>query len=186
MTADISAAELAEIEKTLNTSAPKPAPEPSDKLKVFLDPKQLKIDLAYSEATIGEATMQQASMFSSYAALASRAQHQLDTMKNRLEIIEATIDKELRDEAVTAGTKVTETGLAKAIVLDARYQAAQKRVTDAKLIASLCEQAREAFRQRMFMLIQAGKDQQVERQGELRQMELDRRREALVKEMERA
>lgn len=100
-----------------------------------------------------------------------------------MELAEAVIDKELRDAAAATGQKLTEAAISKAVVLDARYQDAQKRVTNAKLIMSLCEQAREAFRQRMFMLIQAGKDQMVERQGELRQMELDKRRDALVREM---
>ena len=93
------------------------------------------------------------------------------------------IDKELRDAAAATGQKLTEVAISKTVVLDSRYQAAQKKVTDAKLIMSLCEQAREAFRQRMFMLIQAGKDQMIERQGELRQGELESRRNTLVREM---
>jgi hypothetical protein len=182
--AELSAEELEAIEKELVGQSKRiEQPVQSGALKVFIDPKQLKADLAYSEATIGEATMQQASLFSHYAALASRAAHQHDTVKNALELTEALIDKELRDAAAATGQKLTEVAIGKAIVLDERYQAAQKKVADAKLIMSLCEQAREAFRQRMFMLIQAGKDQMIERQGELRQSELDNRRNSLVREM---
>lgn len=180
--AELSMEELEALEREL-TAKPKPAaPEPAA-LKPFIKPDQLKIDLAYSEATIGEATMQQASLFSYYASLASRAAHQFDTAKNALELTEAMIDKELRDAAAATGQKLTEVAISKTVVLDPRYQAAQKKVTDAKLIMSLCEQAREAFRQRMFMLIQAGKDQMIERQGELRQGELESRRNTLVREM---
>lgn len=180
--AELSDEELKAIERELGEK-PKTAPKESGALKTFINPEQLKADLAYSEATIGEATMQQASLFSHYAALAARAAYQHDTSKNALELVEAMIDKELRDAANATGQKITEASITKAIVLDVRYQEAQKRVTTAKLIMSLCEQARESFRQRMFMLIQAGKDQMIERQGELRQTEFDARRNSLVREM---
>lgn len=188
MSVEVSIEDLEALERELEgiatpPPAPTPAPAPSGQLKQFLDPAVLRRDLAYNEATIGEATMQQASLFFEYARLASLAAHQHDTSKNALEIVEATIDKELRDQATETGTKVTEAALSKAISLDPRYQKAQRRVSDAKLISSLCDQAREAFRQRMFMLIQAGKDQMIERQGELRQNELNGRRDSMLREM---
>ena len=181
--AELSMQELETLERELGAKAVPLAVPEQKPLNTFIKTEQLKADLAYNEATIGEATMQQASLFAHYASLASRASHQYDTSKNAMELAEAVIDKELRDAAAATGQKLTEAAISKAVVLDARYQDAQKRVTNAKLIMSLCDQAREAFRQRMFMLIQAGKDQMVERQGELRQMELDKRRDALVREM---
>lgn len=187
MSEELSAEDLAKITEELSKAESKAAPVASvGKLKVFLDPTQLKKDLAYSEATVGEATMQQAALFASYAAMAAKADHQADSAKNALEIVEAEVDRDLRNEAAASGTKITEASISKAIVLDDRYQTAQKRHTDAKLIASLCAQAREAFKQRMFMLIQSGKDQVIERQGEIRTLVAEasrNQRESLIREL---
>lgn len=146
-------------------------PEPKRKafsIKTFIRQSELQEDLKFSEHNIDDAMMNQASLYSHYATQGAKAQLQADRCKSQLELIEALIDKELRDEAAENGTKITEAALTKAVKLDSRYQKAVANVSESKMIASMTKSTTEAFGQRRDMLVQIGKDLREERLGELR------------------
>lgn len=146
----------------------KPKSKPRTSIKTFIKQSELKADLAFSVNRLDDAMMNQASLFSHYANQAAKAQLQADRMKNELELVEALIDKELRDEAAESGQKITEALLAKQIRLDPRYQQALKNSSEAKMIAQMTKSTTEAFSQRRDMLVQIGKDLREERLGDLK------------------
>lgn len=167
-------------------AAPVAPTPPQDQLKTFVDTKKVKEDLVLNEAMISTAVQTQAALFAHYAMLASRAEHQHDAFKVKLDVLESTIDKELRDSALLSGEKVTEASLNKAIARDDRYVRMRKKVNDAKLIANICNDVKEAMKQRLFMILRVAKDADTERQGEIRILERDavkERQQSLINSM---
>lgn len=158
---------------------PKPKGTPKPAVKAFIDPDQLKQDVQYSEAAISNAYADQASKFVHYAYLGHQAQHQADRLKSKLELMEARIDKEIREDAADEKKKITEKQIASQILLDARYQRAHEQYLEAKMIAGLAKEALEAFRQRRDMLIQVGADLREEMKGELRMRAKEERKSDL-------
>lgn len=145
-------------------------PAPSQQAKkpkvlAFINQTALKEDLAFSPNTIDDAMMTQASLFAHYATQAAKAQLQADRLKSQVELVEAMIDKEIRDEANDLSKKITEALVEKSIRLDARYQEAVNNYNEAKMVATMTKSVTEAFTQRRDMLVQIGKDLREERGG---------------------
>jgi hypothetical protein len=120
-------------------------------------PEELQKDLAFSNADLTSAMMQQAALYAHYATLAAKFQKIADTKELVVEITESKVDKALRDAAAQAGEKITEAALSKAVKLNKEYIQA----------VNLCRHALEAFKQRRDMLVQIGVAQREEMKGEL-------------------
>jgi hypothetical protein len=133
----------------------------------FVDAKQLKTDLAFSNNDLTTAMMQQASLFSHYGILAAKASRQVDVVKLLLENTEAAVYKLLRDEAAVNGEKVTETLLEKMVSRHARVIAMKKSLNEAKRVESTAKIAVESFRHRRDMLVQMGLISREEMKGDL-------------------
>lgn len=140
---------------------------PGYTINEYVDPAQLKKDLAFSNNDLTSAMMQQASMFSHYGVLASQASRQVDVVKLLLESTEAAVYKLLRDHAATNGDKVTETQLEKSVARHERVVAMKKSLNEAKRVESSAKIAVEAFRHRRDMLVQMGLISREEMKGEL-------------------
>lgn len=149
------------------TTADTASRAPGYTIKDFVDPAELKRDLAFSNNDLTSAMMQQASLFSHYGVLAAQASRQVDVVKLLLENTEAAVYKLLRDQAATAGDKVTEAQLEKSISRHERVIAMKKSLNEAKRVESTCKIATEAFRHRRDMLVQMGLISREEMKGEL-------------------
>jgi len=136
-------------------------------IRQFVDPLEMKADLAISTANLSDAMIQQASLFSKYGVLASEASHQVDVVKMLLESTEATVYKLLRDEAVKAGDKVTEAQLEKMVARHSSVTAMKRSLNAAKRIEAQAKTALEAFRHKKDMLVQLGAISREELKGEL-------------------
>lgn len=134
----------------------------------FIDPDQLALDVSFFRENLSEAFSNQAALFSFYGGKAHDAQKEADKSKIALEIMEARIDKEIREDMIAEGTKVTEKMVENAIKRDSRYQKAQMRLVDAKHIAGLCRTAVDAFAHRRDMLVQSGADVRKDMEGSMR------------------
>lgn len=143
-------------------------PANPNQVKTFISQTQLQSDLSFSHNSLDDAMMRQASLYAHYGTQSAKAQLQADRMKNQMELVEAQIDKELREEAAAEGKKITEAQIEKAIRLDSRYQRAVSRYNESKMVASMTKTTTEAFTQRRDMLVQIGKDLREERLGEVR------------------
>lgn len=136
-------------------------------VKDFVDAKQLKQDLAFSNNDLTTAMMQQASLFSHYGVLAAQASRQVDVVKLLLENTEAAVYKVLRDKAASDGEKVTEVQLEKMVSRHDRVIAMKKSLNEAKRVEGITKTAVEAFRHRRDMLVQMGLISREEMKGEL-------------------
>lgn len=176
----IAAEALAESEASVK---PKVKPSGKGKVLTFISQEQLKSDLSFSPNTLDDAMMTQPGLFAHYATQSAKAQLQCDRMKSQLELVEAMLDKEIRDQANENSQKITEALVEKTIKRDPRYQEAVSNYNEAKMVASLTRSVTDAFVQRRDMLVQIGKDLREERAGSLVQTRVENAKETAMAAM---
>lgn len=137
-------------------------------VKQLIDAQQLKRDVSFSDNAITDAYMEQASLYVEYSQIAQQAELQADSFRQKVEIIEAKIDQEIRSEYLNRGEKLTENQLGRMLTLDKRVIGIKKRYLEAKSIAGFSKGALEAIKQKKDMLIQCGADLREESKGQLR------------------
>lgn len=134
----------------------------------FIDAQQYKLDVNPDNLDLSYSMMRQAGLFAYYSTLAAKAQHQMDKMEQLEEIICARLDKKVRDDAIAAGTKITEAQVKAQILLQPKAIAVRSAVNRAREVSSICKSAADAFRHRRDMLIQLSFNEREEKKGELR------------------
>lgn len=174
-------ADAAALDAALLSGAPVLAPSPAASielsfnakgpLKTFIDPDALQRDLHFTENSISTAMIRQAALFAHYSTLSAQAKFQYDRCKQSVELYQANLDQQLRDDLTTAGTKFTEKVIEAMVLKDSGYQAAITRMHEAKAIASMVDTAADSFRHKKDMLIQVGADLRQQKQGELVMLE---------------
>lgn len=132
----------------------------------FVDKRQIEADLSWSAADMTGAMMKQASLFVEYGRLSAEAQGQVDKFKLALETAEAMVYRELRDDAVKTGTKLSEKQLESLVSVHPTVQAIKKSLNEAKQIEAMLKTTVEAFRQRKDMLVSQGLIMREEMRGE--------------------
>lgn len=147
-----------------------PAEKTTEKNKVvsYIDPEQFKKDATFSDANIDGAMTEQSGLFAYYAVQAAQAAKQEGVLKLKREIMEAKVAKQMRDEAAEEGKKITETQIAKDLILDPRVMQAHLNYNEAKAQAQLSRDALEAMKHRRDMLVQRGVSEREERKGAAR------------------
>ena len=140
-------------------------------VKEFINPAQLKAELAFKESEINQALMEHPAKFGYYAMLYYESERQTLKLKQILEITEAKVDGEIRAQYEGAGKPPTEAQIKSKIVRHTEVIAAQRAYNKAKTIQQLCKHAVDAFRHRKDMLIQVSFNRRAEIQGEIRVME---------------
>ncbi|MCG5512781.1 hypothetical protein [Ectothiorhodospira shaposhnikovii] len=136
----------------------------------FIDADQLMRDSSFGDTNFDEAVQEQAGLMAHYGVLAAKAERQAAIKKLSLEALEAKLDKEIRDEAASSGTKITETQIEKAIKRDSRYVRAALAVIEAKTVETMAKNAIRAISDKRDMLIQTGSDRRKDMDGTLRVM----------------
>lgn len=137
-------------------------------VKSYIDPDQLRADVAFSENNLDDAMIQQAGMSAHYGALAAKAQQQTSLLKVRLSTLEAKVYKELRDKFAAEGQKTTEAQLKMEVAADRRILQAEAALINSQYQADIGKSAFEAFKQRRDMLVQISKNRLEEFRGDLR------------------
>lgn len=140
-------------------------------VKDLIDPQQLRSDLEINQFDLSFSMMRQAGLFAYYSECAAKAERQLDQLEQMKDVVEARLDKMVRDRAVAEGTKITEAQVKAQITLDPKMIAIRTAVNKAKMIASLCKSAADSFRHRRDMLIQMSFNAREEGKGQLRTYE---------------
>lgn len=133
----------------------------------FIDADQLRRDVAYSNADIETAFMNQASMFIHYGVLAAKASKQVNDVKIILENQQAAVYRGARNEAAKLGEKVTEGMLENIVMRNPQIIATKRALNEAMQVESVAKAAAEGFRHRRDMLVQHGLRQREEMKGEL-------------------
>jgi hypothetical protein len=171
----------AAIDEIENTSKPSPVyvePRPDVvipqtpvsplALKQYVNVEQLKKDLSFELSDLDNAIRSHAALFGHYSNLSCLARHQADRMKATVEVLESKLYTIHREIFAQEGKKATEAQIDAAVKCDPRWLSAQHKKIDAKAIAELAGDAREAFAQRKDMLVQVSVDRRIEQQGEMR------------------
>lgn len=148
-----------------DTTAALVAPQ-SVKVTPYITADQIKIDLGINDTDIQGAFMAQAALFGHYSVLAVRAQRQLDTFKQLLEIKTAAFDRQARDALASTGGKITEKMVENDIIRRPEYVQLVKKINAAREIADLGKYVLEALKQKRDMLIQIGVARREEMKGE--------------------
>ena len=94
----------------------------------------------------------QATLYYSVGSEAARLRSVVDTAKDALDRVTASLDVEIREEALREGDKVTEGSIRSRVALDSTYQAATTKYLTAKGQLDQATALQEAFRQRTYML----------------------------------
>lgn len=133
----------------------------------ILKPAQVKKDVSFSMADLNGAMMEQASLSVHYARIACESKFQMESLKRKIELLEAYLDKNYRQNWPD-NEKMTEKAVQSKIILNKNYQDLQEQYLEAKMNASFADSVQESFRQRRDMLIQIGKDAREELKGQVR------------------
>ena len=107
-----------------------------------------KIDTGRLDIGLSE----QAHLFGNAGVHYARAMERQVSAKFRMEVTEAQLDKDLREQLTADGEKFTEKRLESLIKLEPEYQQAYKRWSDAKYRADCWSHLVESYRQRGFSL----------------------------------
>ena len=129
--------------------------------------KKAASDVSINDMDLTDSMMTQASHRLHYASVAAKAQAAADMAKMEVERTKATLDGEIRDEALESKRKLTEKMIESEIINSAVYMVAQKRLLAAKEQAEAAKAVVAAFDHRRDMLVQLSKHQLVEREGEV-------------------
>jgi hypothetical protein len=157
-----------------------PETEISKGVSSIIDIEGFKNDVQIDE-NLDKAYKEQAATFAYYATKAFEAQRQAAAKKLMMSITEAKLDRKLREDAIHAAAegeesdaklkagkgKLTEKQIEQAIARDPAYVAAQIAFNDASAVASMCNNALEALRQRRDMIIGLGASAREEMKGAL-------------------
>ena len=93
--------------------------------------------------------LQQPSLFLKYSEAAAEARRDLDLAKERLDVIRAQIDKEIREDPEKFGVKkITEAVVSNTIVVQEKYRQVYQEYVDLKYQADLLTRVVSAFDQR--------------------------------------
>ena len=116
----------------------------------------LEKDLGISRETLSDDCVRQSSFFAWYSVLAENAKAERDRAKERIGVVKAEVDQEIRAKKEAEGKKTTENMLSQLIELDERYRQAVDAHLDASRIYGILSVAPQAFEHRRDMLITLG------------------------------
>jgi len=126
------------------------------KIERFVDPKQVKEDVSFTEAMLNEAMLEQSALMSYYGELATKAQSQVDRAKMMTEITEAKVGRDARRAAADDGKKVTEKQLEQEVSLNTEVIKLRRAVIEARSIYEGLRATVEALKAKKDMIIQIG------------------------------
>ena len=123
-------------------------------VKKFYDPAQALKDIRSYHTDISVDLMRQGGLFARYSALLVQAESQLDRYEHTVDVVAAKLDASIREEAATAGTKMTESQIKASITTDRNMRALQEAVRQAREQVGYLKGTCEALRQRKDALMQ--------------------------------
>lgn len=122
---------------------------------------------------LDEAFRNQGALFAYYAQISADASREMENKKLRLDIIEARVAKEKRQEYAETGTRCTEKLLAEETMLSKDFIKARIDYNEARAKAELLKSCLEALKQRKDMIVQMGAAAREEAKGDLRMSSIE-------------
>lgn len=115
--------------------------------------RDIQKDLAFSREDIDAAMMEHAELYAFYATLCANAKSHRDRLESIMEVQDAIIDEQIREEA---DAKLTETEIKKRILRHPQHIDALNAYHDACAIYNKLKAAVDAFENRKHMIISEG------------------------------
>jgi hypothetical protein len=131
----------------------------------FINPSQLKKDIVIDPTNIGKAMEEQTALQSYYIEQSARARRQYERDKNRLEVLEAVLNRKHRAALLEENPKTTEAQVKSAVTTDSLWRAASLRLIDAQFELDMAKGAAHSFDSRKDMLLQIARDANREFRG---------------------
>lgn len=159
---------------------PKPASTPErtekalaalTKMKYAPDIEAFNREIAFSDATLDDAMMTQASLVAYQVERSARAAAQAASLKLKFDSIEAMLYEAYRKDFIAKGEKSTEKTIENAVRKDSRWRKAKEAVIEAEMYADIHKGFVFALKDRNDMLIQRGSYRRAEMQGQVRTMD---------------
>jgi len=131
---------------------------PGDTAEVYIGDVEYDLNELYDSLRINEADVtgdlyEQPGLYAYWAALSEEANTEVDNARRRLELVEALLDEEIREEARGVDEKITENIVQRRIIQEKRYKESHRTHIEAKRDAALFNIGRRALEQRMSALI---------------------------------
>jgi hypothetical protein len=151
-------------------------------LKPFIDTDKAKSDISIDLTDLDNSMITHPAMELHYSLQTANARRQYERLKNAVEILEAKIDAQVRENLASEDSKKkpTEAAIKAAILTDPRYSAGQSKLIEAQFFLKCCEATENAFRGRKDILLEVARDRRKEREGEMRVMSLNAAKEAVM------
>ena len=143
----------------------------SIKIEKIINPKDIQLDTSIDADNLNEEFVTISGKFAYYSTRQAMSAKQELRAKQNLELVFAMCDRQIRDDAEASKTKMTETAVKNAVLMDEKYQEAQASYNDAVLINQLAKGAVEAMRAKREALIQLGATHREEMKGTLRSLD---------------
>lgn len=132
------------------------------KLDEFLTAHNFAQATSINPTDLDSELIRMAALYSDFGVVAAKARSQRDACKTTLELVEAKLDKALRDKFAAAGEKVTENKIRSELVLQKVYIEAVGSLNEANSILSVAETALTSLEMKRDMLIQLNKNSERE------------------------
>ena len=145
------------------TLEPKRAP-----LAYYVDASEFNEAARISEVELDRCMIEQNALRAYYGVLAAKAEAQATRVKNRFEVLEATLYNDVRGKLSGLDAKVTEKMIDNAIKIDPRWLKGKNLLAEAEEIAQTNKILAESLRDRASMLVQLGADRRDDFKGEMR------------------
>lgn len=127
----------------------------------------LEEELAVTRQSLDDECIKQAGKFSWWAVLAENAKVERDCAKERMSLVSAELDAEIRDEWAESGEKITDKKVAAAVERHGRYQETVEAYHEACRVYGVLDVARQAFAQRKDMLVTLAANARQEQEAEV-------------------
>lgn len=122
----------------------------------FIDPERAAKDTAINDGDLNGEFMKQAGLVYFYSSNVAKAERQVSTIKLRLEMKEAEIATQVREDAAAAGTKITEKGIEAAVSAHKDVAGLKARLIQAQEVLTVAKGVAEAMRHKRDMLVMRG------------------------------
>lgn len=131
-----------------------------------LNPEQIRIDLQI-DVDLNTAMIRQPGLFAHYASLQAQFEREVNKVKTFIDVTEARVEREIRDQNSVTNTKMTEGQIRSMINTDPRVIKLSLQFNESQEQASLAKTTAEAFRHRRDMLVQLAFNYREEGKGAL-------------------
>ncbi|KAA0573421.1 hypothetical protein [Azospirillum sp. Sh1] len=127
-------------------------------------PEDLAMDLQINPTNMDDAIIRQAGLYAYYVSAHAEAEGRLRQAKLERDVFTAALDKQLRDQALARGQKLTEKQVEMQVMLHPDWKVRVQRVNELEAAVSQLEGLVRAFAQKKDMLVTLATNIRAERQ----------------------